>query len=161
GARRKSGEGRRRRRRSDRGPRSRHRHERHLGGAGRDGRRDRHRHSRRRREQLLPADDPTDLGEHRSALEGLARAYARDAGRRGRGRATAGSRELEGQEGSKGRGRLMAGGAQDDDDGGLVSGINVTPLVDITLVLLIIMMVTAKIIVSNSLPLDLPQAAKG
>lgn len=55
----------------------------------------------------------------------------------------------------------MAGGASDDDDGGLVSGINVTPLVDVTLVLLIIMMVTAKIIVSNSLPLDLPQAAKG
>lgn len=54
----------------------------------------------------------------------------------------------------------MAGGASDDDDG-MVSGINVTPLVDVTLVLLIIMMVTAKIIVSNSLPLDLPQAAKG
>ncbi len=54
----------------------------------------------------------------------------------------------------------MAGGAADDDDG-MVSGINVTPLVDITLVLLIIMMVTAKIIVSTSLPLDLPQAAQG
>lgn len=54
----------------------------------------------------------------------------------------------------------MGGGASDDDDG-MVTGINVTPLVDVTLVLLIIMMVTAKIIVSNSLPLDLPQAAKG
>jgi biopolymer transport protein ExbD len=55
----------------------------------------------------------------------------------------------------------MAAAQDDDDGGGLISGINVTPLVDITLVLLIIMMVTAKIIVSTSLPLDLPQAAKG
>jgi biopolymer transport protein ExbD len=50
--------------------------------------------------------------------------------------------------------------SQDSDDG-LISGINVTPLVDITLVLLIIFMVTAKIIVSQSLPLDLPKAAAG
>ncbi len=54
----------------------------------------------------------------------------------------------------------MAGGAQNDDDG-MVSGINVTPLVDITLVLLIIFMVTAKIMVSQSVPLDLPKAAAG
>src|SRR6187431_2268402 len=54
----------------------------------------------------------------------------------------------------------MAGGSSNDDDG-MVSGINVTPLVDITLVLLIIFMVTAKIIVSQSLPLDLPKAAQG
>lgn len=54
----------------------------------------------------------------------------------------------------------MAGGASEGDDG-VVSGINVTPLVDITLVLLIIFMVTAKIIVSQSIPLDLPKAAKG
>ena len=54
----------------------------------------------------------------------------------------------------------MAGGAQDDPDDA-ISGINVTPLVDITLVLLIIFMVTAKIIVSQSIPLDLPKAAKG
>ena len=50
--------------------------------------------------------------------------------------------------------------AQDEEDG-IISAINVTPLVDVTLVLLIIMMVTAKIIVSSALPLDLPQAAKG
>ncbi len=49
----------------------------------------------------------------------------------------------------------------DIDDTGMISQINVTPLVDITLVLLIIFMVTAKMIVSNSLLLDLPQAAKG
>jgi biopolymer transport protein ExbD len=42
-----------------------------------------------------------------------------------------------------------------------ITGINVTPLVDVTLVLLIIFMVTAKIIVSQSIPLDLPKAAKG
>jgi biopolymer transport protein ExbD len=53
----------------------------------------------------------------------------------------------------------MAGSAQESEDG--IVGINVTPLVDITLVLLIIFMVTAKIIVSNSVPLDLPKAASG
>lgn len=50
---------------------------------------------------------------------------------------------------------------QQDDTDGIISAINVTPLVDITLVLLIVFMVTAKIIVSTSLPLDLPKAAKG
>ena len=54
----------------------------------------------------------------------------------------------------------MAATNQDGDDG-MVSGINVTPLVDITLVLLIVFMVTAKLIVSQSIPLDLPKAAKG
>ncbi len=55
---------------------------------------------------------------------------------------------------------MAASGSSGDDDG-MVSGINVTPLVDITLVLLIIFMVTAKLIVSQSLPLDLPKAANG
>ena len=53
----------------------------------------------------------------------------------------------------------MARAADDTDDA--ITGINVTPLVDITLVLLIIFMVTAKIIVSQSVPLDLPKAASG
>ncbi len=53
----------------------------------------------------------------------------------------------------------MAGGTEADEGG--INGINVTPLVDITLVLLIIFMVTAKIIVSQSVPLDLPKAATG
>lgn len=48
-----------------------------------------------------------------------------------------------------------------DEDSGLISGINVTPLVDVTLVLLIIFMVTAKIIVSQGMPMDLPKAASG
>jgi biopolymer transport protein ExbD len=56
---------------------------------------------------------------------------------------------------------MAASSNQGGDDDGMVSGINVTPLVDITLVLLIIFMVTAKIIVSQSLPLDLPKAASG
>jgi biopolymer transport protein ExbD len=43
-----------------------------------------------------------------------------------------------------------------------ITGINVTPLVDITLVLLIVFMVTAKLIVRRAaLPLDLPKAATG
>jgi biopolymer transport protein ExbD len=54
----------------------------------------------------------------------------------------------------------MAGGSQNDVDEGIV-GINVTPLVDITLVLLIIFMVVAKMVVSQSVPLDLPKAASG
>ena len=54
----------------------------------------------------------------------------------------------------------MAGGAQDDVNE-TITGINVTPLVDIMLVLLIIFMVTAKLIVSKSVPLDLPKAASG
>jgi biopolymer transport protein ExbD len=54
----------------------------------------------------------------------------------------------------------MAGGSNGDDDG-LITGINVTPLVDVTLVLLIIFMVTAKIIVAQGMPMDLPKAASG
>ena len=54
----------------------------------------------------------------------------------------------------------MAGGA-DDNSSEAITGINVTPLVDIVLVLLIIFMVTAKLIVSKSVPLDLPKAASG
>lgn len=42
-----------------------------------------------------------------------------------------------------------------------IASINVTPLVDITLVLLIIFMVTAKLIVSRAIPFDLPKAATG
>src|SRR3954454_18612145 len=53
----------------------------------------------------------------------------------------------------------MAGGSDDTNEA--ITGINVTPLVDIVLVLLIIFMVTAKLIVSKSVPLDLPKAASG
>jgi biopolymer transport protein ExbD len=53
----------------------------------------------------------------------------------------------------------MAGGAQQADEA--ITGINVTPLVDITLVLLIIFMVTTKIVLNQTVPLDLPKAATG
>ena len=55
----------------------------------------------------------------------------------------------------------MAGGFQDDDE--LITAINVTPLVDVVLVLLIIFMVTTEIIHEldkpQVLPIDLPGAA--
>jgi biopolymer transport protein ExbD len=44
--------------------------------------------------------------------------------------------------------------------GGIIEGINVTPLVDITLVLLIIFIVTAKMVVAPAVPLDLPHASQ-
>jgi len=43
----------------------------------------------------------------------------------------------------------------------MIVDINVTPLVDVTLVLLIIFMVTATYIVSPSIKVDLPKAASG
>ena len=54
----------------------------------------------------------------------------------------------------------MAGGTNGDEDD-IISAINVTPLVDVILVLLIIFMVTARIIVSQGMPMDLPKAASG
>jgi biopolymer transport protein ExbD len=54
----------------------------------------------------------------------------------------------------------MAGGAAQEADEA-ITGINVTPLVDITLVLLIIFMVTTKIVLNQTVPLDLPKAATG
>jgi len=47
----------------------------------------------------------------------------------------------------------------DAEDGELVEGINVTPMVDITLVLLIIFMVTASFVSSGALKVALPQAS--
>jgi biopolymer transport protein ExbD len=52
----------------------------------------------------------------------------------------------------------MASSSQNAD--GIIAGINVTPMVDITLVLLIIFIVTAKIIVTPAVPLDLPRASQ-
>jgi biopolymer transport protein ExbD len=42
-----------------------------------------------------------------------------------------------------------------------ISSINVTPLVDVVLVLLIVLMVTSNYLASKSIPLDLPKAATG
>ena len=60
----------------------------------------------------------------------------------------------------------MAGGASgyedDDSGGGTIADINVTPLVDITLVLLIVFMITVPSIVNNpSIKVELPKAASG
>ena len=49
----------------------------------------------------------------------------------------------------------MATVQTDDEE---ITGINVTPLVDVTLVLLVVFMVTAKLIVGQGIPLDLPKA---
>ena len=51
----------------------------------------------------------------------------------------------------------MAG--QSQQNGKIISGINVTPLVDITLVLLIIFMATSHIIAQRAMKLNLPKAA--
>ena len=48
-----------------------------------------------------------------------------------------------------------------DSDDNPITGINVTPLVDVVLVLLIILMVTAGYIVSKTIPVDLPKGATG
>ena len=52
----------------------------------------------------------------------------------------------------------MASSSHDDDD--TITGINVTPLVDVTLVLLIIFMVTASFIVAPAVKVELPQVSK-
>lgn len=59
----------------------------------------------------------------------------------------------------------MAGGTDaypnEDEGGRMITEINVTPLVDIVLVLLIVFMVTTTYIVNPSLKVDLPKAASG
>ncbi len=54
----------------------------------------------------------------------------------------------------------MGAGARRTDDE-IITDINITPFVDVTLVLLIIFMVTASYIVSKSIPVDLPEAGTG
>ena len=50
------------------------------------------------------------------------------------------------------------GGSADDD---VIADINITPFVDIILVVLIIFMVTATTIVNSSIKVNLPEAATG
>ena len=47
----------------------------------------------------------------------------------------------------------------DSDDGGVLADINVTPLVDVMLVLLVIFMVTAPLINPAGVPVELPKTA--
>jgi biopolymer transport protein ExbD len=54
----------------------------------------------------------------------------------------------------------MQSGSGGSSDTEIIGGINVTPLVDITLVLLVIFIVTAKLIVTPAVPLELPRAAR-
>jgi biopolymer transport protein ExbD len=51
----------------------------------------------------------------------------------------------------------MAASTNDADE--MITSINVTPLVDITLVLLVILMVTASYVASKAIPLELPKGA--
>lgn len=53
----------------------------------------------------------------------------------------------------------MASANSDDEE--MITGINVTPLVDVVLVLLVILMVTATYLVARTIPVDLPKAATG
>lgn len=53
----------------------------------------------------------------------------------------------------------MAAQMNDGDD--LMTAINVTPLVDVTLVLLVILMITASYVTSQSIPMNLPRGATG
>jgi biopolymer transport protein ExbD len=54
----------------------------------------------------------------------------------------------------------MAGSAKSGDDD-VISDINVTPLVDVMLCLLVIFMVTTSYVVADSLKVDLPEASTG
>jgi biopolymer transport protein ExbD len=53
----------------------------------------------------------------------------------------------------------MAANLSNDDE--MITGINVTPLVDIVLVLLVILMVTASYVAAKTIPMDLPRGATG
>jgi biopolymer transport protein ExbD len=55
----------------------------------------------------------------------------------------------------------MGGSSSPMSDDEPIAGINVTPLVDVVLVLLVVFIVTARLVVADALPLDLPAAATG
>ena len=55
----------------------------------------------------------------------------------------------------------MSGGARGGDDDSLMTDINVTPLVDVMLCLLVIFMVTTTYVVADSIKVDLPNASTG
>ena len=55
----------------------------------------------------------------------------------------------------------MAGGVNSSGDDEMITEINVTPLVDIVLVLLIVLMVTSSYLVNKSISVELPKAATG
>ncbi|OFZ19266.1 MAG: hypothetical protein A2X94_05795 [Bdellovibrionales bacterium GWB1_55_8] len=55
----------------------------------------------------------------------------------------------------------MAGGFGSSGDDDLIAGINVTPLVDVVLVLLIIFLITAPVIYQSAIKVQLPRATTG
>lgn len=56
----------------------------------------------------------------------------------------------------------MAGGSlYQDDEGGGITDINVTPFVDVVLVILVVFIVTAKLIVARGVEIDKPKASTG
>jgi biopolymer transport protein ExbD len=55
----------------------------------------------------------------------------------------------------------MASKMSSEGDGGIIADINVTPFVDITLVLLIIFMVAVPMIMNQAIKVNLPKAASG
>ncbi len=56
----------------------------------------------------------------------------------------------------------MAGGSlYQDDDGAVITDINVTPFVDVALVLLVIFMVTARLIVQRGIEVEKPKSSVG
>jgi len=57
----------------------------------------------------------------------------------------------------------MAGSSvyKDEDDAGAITDINITPFVDVVLVLLVVFIVTAKLIVARGVEIDKPKAATG
>ncbi|MEZ4362534.1 MAG: biopolymer transporter ExbD [Kofleriaceae bacterium] len=56
---------------------------------------------------------------------------------------------------------MAAGSSYKDEDGDAIVDINITPFVDVVLVLLIIFMVTAKLIVARGVNIDKPKASTG
>src|SRR5690349_14747959 len=55
----------------------------------------------------------------------------------------------------------MAGGFGSSSDEEIISGINVTPLVDVVLVLLIIFLITAPVLFQSAIKVELPRAKSG
>ena len=55
----------------------------------------------------------------------------------------------------------MAGSNYKDEESGGITDINVTPFVDVLLVLLVVFMVTAKLIVARGVEIDKPKASTG
>jgi biopolymer transport protein ExbD len=55
----------------------------------------------------------------------------------------------------------MAGGSFSSSDDELISGINVTPLVDVVLVLLVIFLITAPVLYQSAIKVQLPKAKSG